>query len=422
MQSETVGHAARSGQSITCGGRLTTVCVTGARNTFNYGTVSIIASAVEEINKLLDGEVEFVILTPNADADKRNYERATAGCRFRVMGPKLATGLPYSLRSLILLILSVREYARCNIVVDMRGEGFSNARVAIMQSAQMLTARIMGKPFVIYAQSLGPFQSAVNRFLARVVLRQATAVTVRESVSMNYFNDLHTGRQAYQVADQAVLLRPAPLDQSERILESHSIVGTEEFVGLCPTTRESNISLAISTCNHVISRYGARVLLIPHANDEPKGGCRGNDDLAAARTILEKVGSEKRLALIAGDYTAKEIKGVISRCSMCVCFRWHSAVASLSAGVPTIAVTSQHKSAALQQFQMERFLANPEGLTFENLRTLLDVCWRERKRIHAQLVDHREDIASLAELNAVVVANLLRKHPSASMSDGGHIR
>lgn len=370
--------------------------------------MSIIASGVKEIDRLLEGEVEFVIMSPNSDVDDPNYRRMISETSFRTAGPTYRATRSYILRTLLLMVHSIREFARCDMIIDMRGEGFATLPVALAQSAQMVLGAALGKPYVIYAQSIGPIRGRVMRFLANSILSKAELVTLREEVSMDYFRGLSIGKNAELVSDQAVLLEPSPPMRAAQILNVNGFDVKSIIVGVSPIPQPHLVMLMASMCDHLVESYGASVVLIPHAVDQSVGGCRGNDDLKACEDICSLVENKGRVRVLNG-LNAAEAKSIMRACQLYVTCRWHAGVASLSTGTPTVVLTSKHKSAAMRQFGTERYLMNPDSISVDELQSMIDICWEEKTDARSRLESRLPSVRSAAMVSSILVVELIKR-------------
>ena len=382
------------------------VLITGARTTLNNGTMSIVVSGIEALNELL-GNVEFTICSSYTTIDTtRYYNTLSSVCKARIIGVPYYHWLPYPFRATLVLIRSIPEYFSTDIIIDMRGEGFKNTRVAIFQSVQLLLGVLLRKPVVVYAQSLGPFRSKVNKILAKFTLKKIDLITIREPVSMVYFRNLGIGKQAYLCGDQAFLLDPAPAARIKEILAEESISDRDKpLIGISPIPNDKLMNLIVKTTEYLIENLGATVIYIAHAIDAELG----NDDISACR-IYQQINNRPKTRLISTEYTPKELKGIMSQCDMYITCRWHAGIAATSMHVPTIILSSAHKSAAMDMIDQEKFVIDPEHTDFSELRSKIDFCWLNKDKIRKKLEDNMKGMRKSAMLSAELTAQLLKRN------------
>ncbi len=385
----------------------TTICITGARTTYNHGTTSIIASGVELFNKILQNDVECIIMSPNCDIDDANYRKVIQQCNFKTVGVRYSR-LPYPVRLILLTLVSIPQYLKSDLIIDMRGEGYVNSSVAITQSVQLLLAKLLRKPFCIYAQSLGPFNSKINKFFAKLTLERAEFITIREPISLDYFEDLNTSKKGILCADQAILLNPVSLHVAKEILTKYGISSDRKIIGISPIPNDKSIHLLATISDYLIEKYNVHIILIPHANDENMGGCQGNDDFRAANDVYAQIKRKNAATVINFDHTAKEIKGLMGCCEIYISFRWHAAIASLSTCNPTIVVNSAHKSAAMSMIGVDNYIIDSKTVDYSILQERVDDCWENRKEIRDYLNKKMSEMRSLALISSELSANVLK--------------
>jgi len=82
----------------------------------------------------------------------------------------------------------------------------SSVRPVAYYAGVMLLARLVGRPYVVHAQGLGPIEHRINRRLAAMALRGAAAVSLRDSASLALARSLGVRRPIEIVPDPALAL------------------------------------------------------------------------------------------------------------------------------------------------------------------------------------------------------------------------
>ena len=88
---------------------------------------------------------------------------------------------------------------------------------------------------------------------------------------------------------------------------------------------------------HIIESSNAQVALIPHVV------WATNDDRVPLQELYEHFADTGRVVMI-GDHSAKELKHIISQCSLFIGARTHATIAAYSSGVPTLVLGYSVKS------------------------------------------------------------------------------
>lgn len=82
------------------------------------------------------------------------------------------------------------------------GDTYYNAEAGYLYVYDLLNA--MGKPYMFYAPSMGPFQKTERNEWRRSVLNNAKAVVLRDPISAKYVKALIPGREVHQTLDSAL--------------------------------------------------------------------------------------------------------------------------------------------------------------------------------------------------------------------------
>jgi polysaccharide pyruvyl transferase CsaB len=92
----------------------------------------------------------------------------------------------------------------------------SSVRPVAYYAGVMLAARLLGRPYVVHAQGLGPIEHRANRGLAAMALRGAAAVSLRDAASVALARSIGVRRPIEIAPDPALALegrdRPAEGD------------------------------------------------------------------------------------------------------------------------------------------------------------------------------------------------------------------
>jgi colanic acid/amylovoran biosynthesis protein len=262
----------------------------------------------------------------------------------------------------------LQEYLEADLVVDLSGDMLTEdygPHVAYSHYLPILFAIMLRRPFVVCAQSIGPFRW--TRFLARFILNRAEFVTTRDQISLEYLRDMGIRRDTLSMtADMAFLLQPISREQAIVLLEKEGIslregrplMGislsrlVEKKYGKANANAEKAgmVDLFATVLDEVADKHGVDYLFVPHVT----GPAESKDD----RIILAEVKARMKahVHVIQGDYTPSELKGMIGLCQAMMGARMHANIGALSSGIPTIAIAYSHKTpgimGALSQNEM----------------------------------------------------------------------
>ena len=84
-------------------------------------------------------------------------------------------------------------------------------------------SKLLNKPIVIFAQSIGPFNNKITRHVSKCCLDKVDLLMVREEITEKYLHDIGVTNQIHLNADSAFLLDPAPEEKIAEILLKYNI-------------------------------------------------------------------------------------------------------------------------------------------------------------------------------------------------------
>ncbi len=246
-----------------------------------------------------------------------------------------------------------------------------------------------GVPTILWAASVGPFDAIphVEKAMSEH-LKKYTAITVRETISLDYLKKLGI-ENVTLVSDPAFNLEKesavfpfekgipvlgfnvSPLIRKWRKSEKDKQLMDAEITSFLKSTLDE------TDCS---------ILLIPHVDD--LGGAEKNSDHAYMKGLLENIeGYESRIKLLPKIYNAAQLKDIISQCQFFIGARTHSTIAALSMGVPTISIAYSIKATGINQdlFGHTRYVLNTPLLSEVSLKEAFLLLNKDEAEIKQQL-------------------------------------
>src|SRR5688572_7905770 len=394
---------------------------TGTYNSANKGDAAMQLGALRQIASLYPAST-VTILSPFPALDAPFYAPATVErCNRRnLLAATLDLAragawrmLPRAWRPRWLLTRPMRLVRDCDVVVDLSGDMLTDdygPHVAYSHYIPVLRALVLGKPYFLCAQSIGPFRT--TRALARLILTRAAKITVRDAISEAAV--LAMGVDASRVektADLAFLLPPAPRERALEILRQEGFrddgrpvlgISISRLIEGKHRSRSGGpaagafLELMASAIERVVGEQAASVIFIPHVT----GPAQDKDDRRISMELKARLAPAVPATALGGDYRPEELKAVVASCSVFCGARMHANIAALSSGVPTVAVSYSHKTPGIMaEFGMQEFLLRAEDLTAPALGDLLSRAFRERAEIAAALARRIDEIRARAARN-----------------------
>ena len=399
----------------------------------NKGNRALVDSTIETIKTFVP-DTEFDLTGP--------YERDHNGLRIKEqIGVGLSIRKPhYTIMSLLYLFkcsyISILkrfnvhipvsknsrlfDYYDSDIVVNSGGDHLSG-EYGIGTLGTFITisyAILLGKPVVLYGESLGYFENPVLNYIAKSVFNRTNLILVREELSKKYLdNNNITMPKIYVTADPAFLLNAVPQSRVFEILSNEGIDEIQRpLIGINPSglisrfrgkghqkAEEEFTNIMAKVIDNLVENLKATIIMIPHVYTP------NDDDRVAIDRIFHKVKDKSKVKIIKNEYTPQELKGIIGQCDLFIGARMHATIASTSMLVPTVGIAYSHKMHGIigEMLGQERYVLDIKELDYESLMSKIYDAWENREVIKRELKVKIPMVKEKAMLNGKLVKELL---------------
>ena len=289
-----------------------------------------------------------------------------------------------------------------------------------------LTARLLQRKLLAWTQSYGPLSTPLTRLLSKWDLGSQPAIFCRGEISRKNVSQLLPHKTSYSFPDVATILDfnkqwgadyiqykfAADFDLSTLVTISPSAV-------IYKKTKDNNqTSTHVLNIMHIcdfLAKKGYAILLVPHTF-RPERHYPEICDYAVSQIIKVECKSEQfqgRLQVVADDLSPIELKSIISNAAVHIGARYHSLIASLSSGVPSISLSWHHKYLDLMtQYKMQEYIFNETDFTRPSqLVRMFNRIMNRREQIKAILEKEQKNIKLQVEDNTKLFVDLMnRRH------------
>jgi colanic acid/amylovoran biosynthesis protein len=338
------------------------------------------------------------------------------------------------------------EYLDSDIVISCGGGYLNdNAGCAFLGCLfDVYLGVLIGKPTVLYGQSIGPFRNKRLKYIAKKVLDRVNLITLRDEISTEFLNDLGIrGPEVRVTADAALLL---PMVEATLVRQILSSQGIEERTPLVTITvkpwyfpgfsdRERNkqkyLDALIKLSKHIVDRYRANVLFVPMDISNSPGNVQRHGlpevlrrqakkilgynhktvysgEIDLLQKILNDTSNYPQVKLLKGKHTPSEIKAIINNSIVHVATRMHSSIYAACQGTPILGIAYEPKMVSfMKALGQEKFLTKIEDVEPDDLTSKFDCLWENRDQVSRTILERVKDLKSKAFLNAELVGQLL---------------
>lgn len=307
--------------------------------------------------------------------------------------------------------------ASADIIIDISGFALTDKRPLhrrVVFVAEILTAKIFRKPFVVFTQAVGPFKQLPTRWLAKMGLPLADLVCARGESTVEHLESLDIPKRTKVIrcADSAYLFSCGGHDTHPKLITRSA--NDQPVIGIVPNTNvferaktidgvNSYTELLAATIDHAIETLNARVVFICHEHYEGR-----KDDQWLAHEAVRHAKHGEAVQVISGDHSAAELKSAIGDVDLLIASRFHSLVAANSLAVPSIALAWAHKYHELfAEAGIPELVFDGEDLVVSDFIPHLDRAWNRRGEIAQTLRERQESLRASARQAFDAVAEML---------------
>jgi len=279
-------------------------------------------------------------------------------------------------------------------------------------------AILLGKPVILYGESLGYFENPVLNSIAKSVFNRTKLILIREELSKIYLdNNNITMPKICVTADPAFLLNAVQESHVFKILYTEGINEVQTpVIGINPSglisrfsgkghqkAEEAFASIIAKVIDNLAENLKATIIMIPHVYTP------NDDDRIVINSIFHKVKNKSKVKIIKNEYTPPELKGIIGQCDLFIGARMHATIASTSMLVPTVGIAYSHKMHGIigEMLGQEKYILDIKELDYDSLISTINDAWENREVIKKELEVKIPMVKEKAMLNGKLVKELL---------------
>jgi colanic acid/amylovoran biosynthesis protein len=305
--------------------------------------------------------------------------------------------------------IAIRELRTCTAVVSSGGTYLVDHYNFLHRYAEIRVARALGKPVVLWTQSMGPFDTRQSRLLARRIGRNVDAVFCRDQRSMEAWARATASPAHCEVVPDAVFALEPP---------AHDPLGTSDvaLVNMREWTRGVDTKSISLGGYHDMMRAAVQELVASGAQVRALSTCQGvpgyaYDDAEYADGVV----GDLRVTVDREFYRPDELMREVAGARLVVSTRMHLAIMALLTRVPVIAVAYEFKTVELfSSLGLADAVVSIEDADAAWMRAQVQQSWHSGGAVLSE--DALEELRAGAERPAVVLRELMNERGVAAGS------
>lgn len=219
-------------------------------------------------------------------------------------------------------------------------------------------------PLIRWTQSYGPFKNFITKQIVKYDLKNQKNIFVRGEGSLNNMKQLFPHKNITSFPDIAITL-DSQRDYYNKYLKNKKYITLSPSSVIYSIYGNKHIEQFQQIINYLLN-LNYDIILVPH-NLMSINPTIYNCDLKVSEKILEKISNKKNIHLVSKDIDVYNLKGIIANAQLHIGARYHSIIASLSTGIPTIAFSWHEKyQDIMKMYEMEKYIYDGK-LDIQNL-------------------------------------------------------
>jgi len=324
---------------------------------------------------------------------------------------------------MILGRLSLDAYINADLVIS-TGGSFLNDFYAPGNLGRLLGlyfAKKLGKPVVLYAQSIGPLDRAPYRQIAQHVLNKVDLIILRDSRSKKILASMKVNKPPiYVTADAAFampLVSPKPMQiwrheasipiEKKGLKVSISVRRWPHY--LVVNGHKEYVAAIAALADWLIVDRDAQIVFISTCT-----GFAGyhTDDRVVAHEVIDRMVQCKRKkpVIIYGEYTPQELSAMYGCMDLHIGTRMHSNILAMLAKTPVVAIAYEFKTKELMEaFGLGEYVVDINDIKVDDLKVKVAKALANREQIRNQINTRLPEMRTKAEWSAELIFNLLKE-------------
>ena len=241
-------------------------------------------------------------------------------------------------------------------------------------------------------------------------------IICRGQMSYEYTSLYMPKNNIYNLPDSAICLQGIDDFQVDEILRGLTLV-PNGYIALGPSfvmrdyfENDEYVEMLAEIIAFLHRKCTLPILLVPHSWKHSKkiGVDSVNDDYSVCCEVKKKVGDKIQCMIVDHEISARAFKSIIGHAYMAIGSRYHFLIASLSSGVPSMALGWSHKYKELfDEFGLADFVIEHHEMTSQRVVNIAGKLLEERESVYKMINDKLPDVKNRSAENAALIIRCL---------------
>jgi len=273
-------------------------------------------------------------------------------------------------------------------------------------------AKRFGKKVALVGISVGPLHHQDSEVAIGKAFSRADLISVRDNSSQELLIKCGVmAEKIHVIPDLVFTLRSASDERIQEIISDEGLlINSQSNIALTPccynTAQPGWLTQYIAFCEKAVSKLDSNLWLVPMQRNN------NHDDLSAIKEIFSGLSeaTKKRTRILAKNYNAKEVQGVLSKADFVLAERLHGSIMALNTGTPFMGIAYMPKVVGVLELAgLQKNIINFDSfLSGEAMEEIIETAGKNRKAINKSQADNILK-PNNAAANFIKLAALLNK-------------
>lgn len=310
-------------------------------------------------------------------------------CFFFISKKNISKILPQTSRR------ALKEYMNTDLIVSVGGSymhDFYHPAIFGRLVEYFFAKIVLKKKVILWAHSIGPFNSRFYRSLATYVLNKVDIITTRDKQSLTELKNLRITKPViFQTYDSSFGLAPIQIQKKrlQYLLKKEGITGKRNVsISVCSwnyyskkskNKQDDYIRIMAQTADYLVESYKAHIYFL--SISIARGGI-GQDDREIATSVMRHMKHTQEAKIITAEYSALDIITFYSAMDFHIGTRMHSTIFAMLANTPAINIAYEFKAWSLYRMMgLLTYIVSIETVTFQDIKKRIQSLLKENKKL-----------------------------------------
>ena len=254
-------------------------------------------------------------------------------------------------------------------------------------------AKKFGKKVMFYGNGFGPITNSINKKLAKLIINEVDAITVRDYYSKEFMQSLGIKKNITVTADVVFAMEKPSEESTMEILEKETLRLDKPIIGISIRKwkgQENYKGIIAKTADYLVKR-NFQVVFIP---------MQYPDDYVISNEIIGMMDTSAKV--IEEQYSPQQILGLIGKLHLLIGMRLHSLVFAAIANVPMIGIEYEDKVKSFLKLVNQKSGGRAENLDMIHLWTMIDEVLLNKAKYHKELIDISKNMVNKSNMNVEI--------------------